>query len=397
VGIISEFLDKDEAARLEDETVEKYRKNGWKILNSKRAGALGGTTTKWTKERCAEEVLKYNTIEEVKQNCPGAYNVIHKNNWAGELFAHIQFKLRTWTVEECVAEASKYSSPKEFREGCGKAYVQAHKNGWLDKIYDHMNWPLPPRWTSDKCKAEALKCSSKKEFREKFAAAYIAATKNKWLEEVCAHMTSNIRPRGFWTEEECNKAAKKCSSRSEFQKKFNRAYVICKKEGWLNEVCNHMESVKHEKGYWTLDRCHEEALRYSSRGQFQKESNTAYNVAWKKNWLDEICSHMEQGKKPDGFWTKERCIGVAQKFTSKKEFRAAASDAHAAAHCNGWIDEVCEHMNPIRRPSGYWTKERIIEEARKYRTRSEFNKESGGAAHRARGMGWYEEIWELTR
>jgi len=44
-------------------------------------------------------------------------------------------------------------------------------------------------------------------------------------------------------------------------------------------------------GYWTYERCKEEALKYMTRGEFAKESK-AYDIAWREKWLDKICSHM---------------------------------------------------------------------------------------------------------
>ena len=49
-------------------------------------------------------------------------------------------------------------------------------------------------------------------------------------------------------------------------------------------------------GYWTKEKCHEEALKYNTRGEFQKKSSTAYVKSRKEKWLDEICIHMKLRK-----------------------------------------------------------------------------------------------------
>lgn len=46
------------------------------------------------------------------------------------------------------------------------------------------------------------------------------------------------------------------------------------------------------KVYWTKERCHEEALKFNSRGDFQKKSRSAYLTSYKKGWLNDVCSHM---------------------------------------------------------------------------------------------------------
>lgn len=43
---------------------------------------------------------------------------------------------------------------------------------------------------------------------------------------------------------------------------------------------------------WTKERCLEDALRYSTRGEFCKESPSAYARSLRCKWIDEVCSHM---------------------------------------------------------------------------------------------------------
>ena len=45
-------------------------------------------------------------------------------------------------------------------------------------------------------------------------------------------------------------------------------------------------------GYWTLERCKEDALKYNSRSEWWKKSKSSYNKSSKEGWLDECCSHM---------------------------------------------------------------------------------------------------------
>ena len=45
-----------------------------------------------------------------------------------------------------------------------------------------------------------------------------------------------------------------------------------------------------------------------------------------------------------------------------------------------------------KKPNGYWTKERVFEETRKYKTKWEFCKNASGANDAARRNGWLAEI-----
>src|SRR5258708_7259486 len=70
---LSEYIDWNIASQLEGECVEKYRKNGWIILNKYKTGALGGCTLIWTKEKCLEDAKKYNSIKEWRFNSNSVY------------------------------------------------------------------------------------------------------------------------------------------------------------------------------------------------------------------------------------------------------------------------------------------------------------------------------------
>jgi hypothetical protein len=98
------------------------------------------------------------------------------------------------------------------------------------------------------------------------------------------------------------------------------------------------------KIYWTFERCKKEALRYNTRYKFQKISGSAYNSALKNNWLDMITTHMSKTQKPTGYWNFERCHTEALKYNTRYEFQKTSISAYSAAYKKGWLDIVCSHM-----------------------------------------------------
>ena len=87
---------------------------------------------------------------------------------------------------------------------------------------------------------------------------------------------------------------------------------------------------------WTREIVFEEALKCKSRGEFQKNSPGAYDVARKNKWLDEMTWLKPQLKT----WTKENVIAEAKKYPSKVEFHKKASVAYRVALRNKWMDEL---------------------------------------------------------
>ena len=69
-----------------------------------------------------------------------------------------------------------------------------------------------------------------------------------------------------------------------------------------------------------------------------KKSSGAYASAKKNGWLDQICGHMKELKKPSGYWTKERCTLEAKKYKKRNKFKKGSGSAFDSACRNGWLD-----------------------------------------------------------
>lgn len=152
--------------------------------------------------------------------------------------------------------------------------------------------------------------------------------------------------------------------------------------------------MKRPAGYWTKERCQEEALKYNRRVKFKTKSSSAYNTARKMGLLDEMCKHMT----PQLFWTKERCQEEALKYSLRSEFKTGSGCAYNAAHRNGWLEDICQHMVRIIKPRGYWNdRNRVLEAASRHKTLHSFRKESSGAYHSADRNGWLWDVRKVIR
>jgi len=178
----------------------------------------------------------------------------------------------------------------------------------------------------------------------------------------------------YWTKEKCHEEALKYNTRKEFSQYSKTAARLSIKNGWNDEICSHMIRLRPKAIHWTKETCHIEALKYTSRSEFCTNSHGAYNWGLRKGILDEICAHMIPIKKPSGYWTKERCYEVALKYKTKNEFIINEKSAYWAAREYGWYDEINSHF-----VSRNWTIEKCQNVALKYNTRADFIKGS----HRA--------------
>jgi predicted GIY-YIG superfamily endonuclease len=238
-----------------------------------------------------------------------------------------------------------------------------------------------------------------------------------------------------WTHSTCLNVARQCKNKTEFRESYPSAYTISAKKKWLKDIYLELNWKEKflPKNYWTKDMCHKEALRYSSRLQFQKESASAYKFARKKQWLNEICSHMQRRGNLFNryiyifeFSDKSVYIGLTydtkvrywQHLSNKKiiiekrknyeeKFIVLPTLYPAQEAAKKEIETIEMYRNQgwtilnkyagggLGRSAWIWTEEKILEEVKKYKTRNEFLLKSAGAYYAAKRMGIRDKIWEI--
>jgi hypothetical protein len=298
---------------------------------------------KWNFESCKHEALKYNTKTDFFLNSGGAYNASIKNNWLNEVAKHmIVFNKpkNYWTFEKCKEEALKYKTKIEFRNQSNSAYQTAKRKKILNEICTHMI---------------ALGNQYKKliysyEFSDNHVYVGLAYNiiKRNWehlndnKSPVYKHMLkSKITPiKKILTNEYVDiEEAKILESYWINQYKLNNWIILNKaKAGALGG----------NKIYWTFEKCETEAFKYKTRYEFEKKSGSAYNSALKNNWLDIITIHMIKTQKPTGYWNIDRCKIEALKYKTRYEFQCNSISAYSAAYKKGWLNELCSHMEIVR-------------------------------------------------
>ena len=290
-------LDELDASNMEIFYIEEYKKNGWVLLNRAKGGGLGGNNIIWTYEECAKEALKYNTRSEMYFSNASAYCSAIGNGWMDKISSHMLLTIRKpigyWTKELVLEKALMYQRRREFKLNSGDAYSFAWKNGFLNEVCSHMIMIKPKGyWTFKNCQEEALKYNSRSEFKRKSSSAYGISYNNVWLDEVCKHMILISNPMYYWNFENCQTHALNYSNKTDFKHDCGGGYDSAREHGWLDLICVHMIEKKKKNGYWTIENCKIEALKYKFRSEFRKKSNHVYNISRNCGFMNEICSHM---------------------------------------------------------------------------------------------------------
>lgn len=217
-------------------------------------------------------------------------------------------------------------------------------------------------WTLEKLKIEALKYESRGEFQNNSNGAYQAALKKKLLDQVCAHMPKHIdqsgenHPMFKWGTKTLKEEALRYKTKDEFRKMNPKAYKSAYRRGILNTICSHMPNKtvllgeKNPSFKWTLEKLQVEALKYETKSEFRKNNNGAYQIVKKRGLLDTICSHMPKrdvlwGTKHYNFkWTSELLQVEARKYKTRSEFQEKSNGAYHTAHKRKVLDQVCSSM-----------------------------------------------------
>lgn len=245
-----------------------------------------------------------------------------------------------WTFNNCAIEALKYSTKKEFKEKSPSANTIAYKNGWMKLISTHMilygskykRCVYSYEFIEDKCvyvgltyniveRQNGRDCRNTDqvtkyinrtgyfpirkqltdyidvEIASKLEGEYVERYKNDGWNIL------NIKPTGgiggntlFWNKERCIEAAKKCKTRSEFEKKYRGAYSSAVKNDWIDEIYLILKSNKGGKVIHTIELCKSKSLLCRTRAEFKKLYIKEFTAAYSNGWLNDICAHMINGK-----------------------------------------------------------------------------------------------------
>ena len=217
---------------------------------------------------------------------------------------------------------------------------------------------------------------------------------------MCDTEKKQRKPNGYWNVyEHCMEEAKKYSTRNEFQEKNAVAYSYTHKNGWMDDCVwfvNGYKIMGKRKTKWTYDTCYKEAQKYKTKVELEKNNGTVYNLAQKNNWMKDY-TWFEETRKPNGYWTKERCFEAAKECKTRSEFQKTHKSAYSYANKNGWLKDYTWFEEKCK-PNGYWKDyDNCYNEAKKYNTRSEFEKGCGAAYNSARINGWIDDYVWLER
>lgn len=231
------------------------------------------------------------------------------------------------------------------------------------------------KWTRENIFDESKKYSSRSEFKKGSSGAFHIAYINGWLGEMTWLVHPAPKP-NKWTKDAVFEESKKYSFFSDFNRKNASAYAVARKKGWLDEM-TWLKRTRVVRGFWqSRENIFNESHKYKTLKEFREACYTAYNLAKDNGWLDEMTWLAKAERKPDGYWKiKENVFEESHNYQSVKEFCDANYLAYKTASDNNWLDQMTWLKKANRIKKGHWkNKETVFKEAKKYKYKSDFRR-----------------------
>lgn len=204
------------------------------------------------------------------------------------------------SFEDCVSLASKYSDMQSWRKAQQREYTFARNKGWCPAIAKSLNWTWEPkiyvnRSFSD-CLQIAQQYTSLTEWATKDPASYLCATRHKWSQKIANKLKWKVL-RKRWSYEECLKLASRFKRINQWRKHSDSSYQCAYNKGWLDLIIKELNWTVKRRSHKTYEQCLEDARRFRSVGQWQLGSKAYYGYAYVRGWHNKIAETLNWGKK----------------------------------------------------------------------------------------------------
>jgi len=175
--------------------------------------------------------------------------------------------------------------------------------------------------------------------------------------------------------------AQKYSFRKEFEQNARPYYAAAHRNGWLNQVCQHMQQTVTN---WTKDLVLSKTVEADNISDFIQKYSGAYKHAVSNGYLKELKSAFPSGPKipHNKKWTKESVLDIAKQCESYTTFRKTYRHAYMYASKVSMLPEVQAIIPKAPREpvNKKWSFDLCVDKMAECKTRNEFNKKYSGAA-----------------
>ena len=144
---------------------------------------------------------------------------------------------------------------------------------------------------------------------------------------------------------------------------------------------------------WDYDSVAAEASKYSRTLDFKKGSRGAYDWAERNGVVKELTAGMNPDRKPNKYWTKDRCLFIASYYEDQSDFIREQFNCYRRCSELGILEEAMSHMyRNDRFPKGHWkVKQNVIDQAAKFHFKADWYRGHPSSYQSAQRLGWLND------
>ena len=216
-------VNSENAVEREDYYINKYKSDGWHLLNQAPAASLGSMRPKWTYEKFEEMKKGCKTQEEYHKKLDWRRALL-KEGWWEKLTSDLPIKSKSgrvphtrWTLEEALEVAKKCKNAQELQKKYSGAYKIILRNGGrmaMREIYPDMM--IYYRDLDEKIALTiAKKFTSQSNLRFRRSTVWQFLVDNNLLDKAFPNRRKEQIPSSYWNEHTVAEEAKKCEKVSD--------------------------------------------------------------------------------------------------------------------------------------------------------------------------------------
>lgn len=350
-----------------------------------------------------------------------------------------------YTIDECLNIAKKYYYRSDLLKNEPNVYDKLRRNKLLQVACQHMPYKLHHgTYTLDYIKEKMSLCKTKSEFNKKYPYLYKIIKKNQWEKETdgilkqvgnryfrciyaCEFSNSHVyvgltydfqkRQKQHLTCKnstiyqyisqtndipifiqktdyiECQSASKKEGEILNYYKDNGWTILNKAKTGGLGSALEKKQPKGHYvnnelffgRKYWTKEKCYTEALKYKTKKELRENAPTLYNISLRNEWFSDYYWLKDEGKKFK-YWTKERCLNEALKYKNRKDLFEKSNSCYQIICRNGWANEAFKHMANLGNERRIYNETVVIKELSNYNYMEQLKKSNNKFT---RGCYWW--------
>lgn len=245
-----------------------------------------------------------------------------------------------WTKEKCIEAARTVSKRSELKKKFPQAYRKISQFGIQKEAYSHMKVVESTQFHL----IYLIKFSTD--------AVYIGQTRKSIGERLKFHTNTNCAVSRYIKQHNCTfelylLTDKNIGSNSvaDVEDKYIEEY---RSKGFVILNSTKGGSLGADSRRWNFEKIHKEALKYNRRKDFELGSKNAYHSAIRRKIIEQVCSHMQPSSSKK-IWFEENIRTEALKYKSRGAFNKGSRSAYVRALNTGIIDSVCSHMKNFNR------------------------------------------------